>query len=110
MLDEKGIFLQQQRLERADRGRIHHPDIAGGGPKMLLALRRRLLVEPMPNLFSSLDNAAACSRIEAVPTPTEAAVRHRSWSKRIASRVSVPWSLIENRTRCRRKDASVVGA
>src|SRR5207244_9118776 len=67
-------------------------------------------VDPIPYLFSSLDSSATSFKMGFVLSPAEAAFRHRSCSHTRASRLSLPWSFIENRTKCCRNCSGVIGS
>jgi len=66
-------------------------------------------VEPMPYLFLSLDSSATSRSTGPGFTPALPASRQRSWRHSRASRLSRPWSLSENNSRCRRRFSSSVG-
>ena len=58
------------------------------------------LVDPIPYLFESLQRSATSRSTGVESTPEFLASRQRSWSHSRASRLSRPWSLIENRSTC----------
>src|SRR5437016_5749645 len=74
------------------------------------ALSSISLVDPIPYLFRSLDSSATSLNTGGELTPADLASRHRCCSESNASRLSRPWSWMENRIKCRRKLSSLVGS